>query len=33
MTIQEIMEQFDVTREQVISVLDFEARSLKPSAC
>ena len=30
MTIEEIMEQFDVTREQVIAVLDFAARSLAP---
>jgi uncharacterized protein (DUF433 family) len=29
MTIQEIMEQFDVTREQVTAVLDFAARSLE----
>ena len=28
MTIEEIMEQFDVTREQVMAVLDFAARSL-----
>jgi uncharacterized protein (DUF433 family) len=28
MTIDEIMEQFDVTREQVTAVLDFAARSL-----
>ena len=27
MTIDEIIEQFDVTREQVIAVLDFAARS------
>jgi uncharacterized protein (DUF433 family) len=27
MTIDEIMEQFDVTREQVMAVLDFAARS------
>jgi uncharacterized protein (DUF433 family) len=30
MTIEEIMEQFDVTREQVTAVLDFAARSLEP---
>jgi uncharacterized protein (DUF433 family) len=30
MTIDEIMEQFDVTREQVTAVLDFAARSLEP---
>ena len=29
LTIEEIMEQFDVTREQVIAVLDFAARSLE----
>jgi uncharacterized protein (DUF433 family) len=29
MTIDEIMEQFDVTREQVKAVLDFAARSLE----
>ena len=29
MTIDEIMEQFDVTREQVTEVLDFAARSLE----
>ncbi len=28
MTIDEVMEQFDVTREQVHAVLDFVARSL-----
>jgi uncharacterized protein (DUF433 family) len=28
MSIDEIMEQFDVTREQVTAVLDFAARSL-----
>jgi uncharacterized protein (DUF433 family) len=27
MTIEEIMEQFDVTREQVTAVLDFAAKS------
>jgi uncharacterized protein (DUF433 family) len=30
LTIEEIMEQFDVTREQVTAVLDFAARSLEP---
>ena len=30
MTIEEIMDQFDVTREQVTAVLDFAARSLEP---
>ncbi len=29
MTIEEIMEQFDVTREQITAVLDFAARSLE----
>ena len=29
MTIEEIMEQFDVTREQVTAVLNFAARSLE----
>ncbi len=29
MSIEEIMEQFDVTREQVTAVLDFAARSLE----
>jgi uncharacterized protein (DUF433 family) len=29
MNIEEIMEQFDVTREQVTAVLDFAARSLE----
>jgi len=29
-TIEEIMEQFDVTREQVNAVLEFTARSLDP---
>jgi uncharacterized protein (DUF433 family) len=28
-SIEEIMEQFDVTREQVTAVLDFAARSLE----
>jgi uncharacterized protein (DUF433 family) len=28
MSIEEIMEQFDVTREQVTAVLDFAAQSL-----
>ena len=30
MTIEEIMEQFPVTREQVMAVLEFAARSLDP---
>jgi uncharacterized protein (DUF433 family) len=29
-TIDEIMEWFDVTREQVVAVLEFAARSLDP---
>lgn len=29
MSIEEIIEQFDVTREQVMAVLDFAARSLE----
>jgi uncharacterized protein (DUF433 family) len=29
MSVEEIMEQFDVTREQVTAVLDFTARSLE----
>jgi uncharacterized protein (DUF433 family) len=29
LTIEEIMEQFDVTREQVTAVLDFATRSLE----
>jgi uncharacterized protein (DUF433 family) len=28
LTIEEVMEQFDVTREQINAVLDFAARSL-----
>ena len=31
MSIEEIIEQFDVTREQVTAVLDFAARSLESS--
>ena len=31
MTIEEVMEQFDVTREQIRSVLEFAARSLDAS--
>lgn len=31
-TIDEIMEWFDVTREQVVSVLEFAARSADPPA-
>ena len=29
LTIDEIMQQFDVTREQITAVLDFAARSLQ----
>lgn len=29
MTVEEVMEQFDVTREQVNAVLEFAARSLE----
>jgi uncharacterized protein (DUF433 family) len=32
LTIDEIMEQFDVTREQITAVLDFAARSLRAPA-
>ena len=32
MSIEEVMEEFDVTREQITAVLDFVARSLKASA-
>ena len=32
LSVEEVMEQFDVTREQIIAVLDFVARSLKVSA-
>ena len=31
LTIEEVMEQFDVTREQIVAVLDFVAQSLKDS--
>ena len=31
LSVEEVMEQFDVTREQIIAVLDFVAQSLKPS--
>jgi uncharacterized protein (DUF433 family) len=33
LSIEEIMEQFDVTREQVTAVLDFAARSLEAPIC
>ncbi len=29
LTVEEVMEQFDVTREQIAAVLDFVAESLK----
>jgi uncharacterized protein (DUF433 family) len=32
LSIEEVMEQFDVTREQITAVLDFVAQSLKVSA-
>ena len=32
MSIEEVMEQFDVTREQIAAVLRFVAKSLKTSA-
>jgi uncharacterized protein (DUF433 family) len=32
LSIEEVIAQFDVTREQITAVLDFVARSLKPSA-
>jgi uncharacterized protein (DUF433 family) len=31
LSIEEVMEQFEVTREQITGVLDFVARSLKAS--
>ena len=31
LTVEEVMEQFDVTREQITAVLDFVAQSLKAS--
>jgi uncharacterized protein (DUF433 family) len=31
LSIEEVMEQFDVTREQITAVLDFVAKSLKAS--
>jgi uncharacterized protein (DUF433 family) len=33
MTVDEVMEQFDVTREQVHGVLDFVTRSLAKGCC
>jgi uncharacterized protein (DUF433 family) len=32
LTVEEVMEQFDVTREQIAAVLDFVAQSLRRSA-
>jgi len=32
LSVEEVMEQFDVTREQIAGVLDFVAQSLKTSA-
>lgn len=32
LSVEEVMEQFDVTREQINAVLDFVAHSLKPPA-
>jgi uncharacterized protein (DUF433 family) len=32
LSIEEVMEQFDVTREQITAVLDFVAQSLKASS-
>jgi uncharacterized protein (DUF433 family) len=32
LSVEEVMEQFDVTREQITAVLDFVAQSLKTSA-
>jgi hypothetical protein len=32
LSVEEVMEQFDVTRQQIIAVLDFVAQSLKVSA-
>jgi uncharacterized protein (DUF433 family) len=32
LSVEEVMEQFDVTREQIVAVLDFVALSLKVSA-
>jgi uncharacterized protein (DUF433 family) len=29
-TIEDIIEQFDITREQIVAVLEFAARSLDP---
>ncbi len=32
LSVEEVMEQFDVTREQIAAVLEFVAQSLKASA-
>jgi len=32
LSVEEVIEQFDVTREQINAILDFIARSLKDSA-
>jgi uncharacterized protein (DUF433 family) len=32
MSVEEVMEEFDVTREQIEAVLEFVAESLKPPA-
>jgi uncharacterized protein (DUF433 family) len=32
LSVEEVMEQFDVTREQIAAVLEFVAQSLKGSA-
>ena len=32
LSVEEVMEQFDVTRDQIAAVLDFVARSLKDTA-
>jgi uncharacterized protein (DUF433 family) len=32
LSVEEVMEQFDVTREQIAAVLEFVAQSLKTSA-
>ena len=32
LSVEEVMEQFDVTREQIAAVLEFVARSLRDSA-
>jgi len=31
LSVEEVMEQFDVTREEIVAVLDFVARSLRES--